>query len=227
MSVLITHEYSGTIRNALRAVGVDAWSVDLLPAEDASPYHIQGNCFDVMSDVQWTGGLSHPDCTYLTVAGIHWNNRGRGWEKTNAALDHVRRIMAAWGDRPYALKNPVSIISTHIRKPNQIIQPYEYGEDASKKTCLWLHRLPHLKPTSFFPPRLVCTPCKTTFTYGQHKCPACGSHEYKPRWGNQTDSGQNKLGPSDDRWKERARTYPGIAQAVANQWAQYLTAGAK
>lgn len=213
MSVLITHEYSGTIRNALRAVGVDAWSVDLLPAEDASPYHIQGDCFDVMSDGQWTGGISHPDCTYLTVAGIHWNNRGRGWEKTNAALDHVRRVMAAWGDRPYALENPVSIISTHIRKPDQTIQPFDFGEDASKRTCLWLHRLPHLKPTKHIQGRFVEWPR--------------GSGKIVERWSNQTDSGQNKLGPSDDRWKERARTYPGIARAVANQWAQCLTASAK
>jgi len=205
---LICCEHSGMVREALRAKGVDAWSCDLLPADDASPYHIQGDCREVMAGK--TGGLlgktwdafgMHPDCTYLTVAGIHWNNRGRGWEKTDAALAFVRELIELAGDKPWYLENPVSIISTKIRKPSQTIQPYDFGEDASKRTCLWLNRLPSLTPTNRVPGRVV---------------------NGVERWANQTDSGQNKLGPSDDRWKKRSKTYPGIAQAMADQWAPLL-----
>ncbi len=103
--------------------------------------------------------------------------------------------------RAWALENPVGCISSRIRKPDQIIQPYEYGEDASKKTCLWLNGLPPLRPTGYYPPRHVFGNGKTYF-----------------RWANQTDSGQNNLGPSEDRWKERSRTYLGIAAAMADQW---------
>lgn len=95
------------------------------------------------------------------------------------------------------IENPISCISSRIRKPDQIIQPWQFGEDASKATCLWLKGLPPLVPTSLVEPRMV---------------------EGKPRWGNQTDSGQNKLGPSEDRWKERSRTFQGIANAFADQW---------
>jgi len=84
-----------------------------------------------------------------------------------------------------------------VRKPDQIIQPHWFGDDASKATCLWLHGVPKLIPTDMVPPRIV---------------------KGKKRWANQTDSGQNKLGPSDDRWKERSRTYQGIADAMAAQW---------
>lgn len=201
MSLLITHEHSGTIREAFRWHGVDAWSCDLLPADDASPYHIQADCRTVMANPRWKAFGMHPDCTYLTVAGIHWNNRGRGWERTHAALAHVREIIALAGDRPYYLENPVSILSTHWRKPDQTIQPYEFGEDASKRTCLWLQGLPKLTPTNRIAGRMV---------------------NGVERWSNQTDSGQNKLAPSADRWKLRAKTYAGIARAMAEQWTQHL-----
>jgi hypothetical protein len=131
-SFLVCCEHSGMVREALRAKGVDAWSCDLLPADDASPYHIQGDCRDAMRSREWGGYGMHPDCTYLTVAGIHWNNRGRGWEKTDAALAFVRELIELAGDKPWYLENPVSIISTKIRKPTQTIQPYDFGEDASK-----------------------------------------------------------------------------------------------
>jgi hypothetical protein len=100
-----------------------------------------------------------------------------------------------------ALENPVSIISTRFRKPDQIIQPYDFGHDASKKTCLWLRELPLLKATQYVAPRII---------------------NGKNRWANQCDSGQNKLGPSEDRWKKRSETYSGIADAMAQQWGDYL-----
>jgi hypothetical protein len=133
------------------------------------------------------------------VSGIHWNNRGRGWEETEKALDFVRLLMGANIPR-IALENPVSIISSKIRKPDQIIQPHWFGHDASKATCLWLKNLPKLQPTESVPPRIV---------------------NGKNRWANQTDGGQNKLTPSDDRWKLRSTTYSGIAEAMASQWSAY------
>lgn len=200
-SFLVCCEHSGTVREALRVNGVDAWSCDLLPADDASPYHVQGDCRDAMRSREWGGYGMHPDCTYLTVAGIHWNNRGRGWEKTHAALAFVRELIELAGDKPWYLENPVSIISTHIRKPTQTIQPYNFGEDASKRTCLWLNRLPPLTPTKRVLGRMV---------------------NGVERWANQTDGGQNKLAPSADRWKLRSKTYPGVAAAMADQWAPLL-----
>ena len=203
---LVCCEHSGAVRRAMRASGIDAYSCDLLPADDQSQYHIQGDCRQAMRSRDWGGYGMHPDCTYLTVAGIHWNNRGRGWERTNAALDFVRELIALAANKPWYLENPISIISTHIRKPDQIIQPYDFGEDASKATCLWLNRLPILKPTRRIPGRLVQQPNGKTVE----------------RWANQTDSGQNKLPPSKDRWKLRSKTYEGIADAMASQWHEAL-----
>jgi hypothetical protein len=141
--------------------------------------------------------IAHPPCTYLSVSGMHWTIRGfRDPKLTEDALHFVKTLM----DAPIpliAIENPVSVISTRIRMPDQIITPYQFGHDASKKTCLWLKGLPPLRPTGFVEPRMV---------------------NGKPRWGNQTDSGQNKLGPSDDRWKIRSATYQGIAKAMAKQW---------
>jgi len=194
MRILICCESSGTVRNAFRALGHDAWSCDLLPADDSSPYHIQGDCLEQL-DNGWDMFGFHPPCTFLCVSGIHWNNRGRGWEQTEQALAFVRKLMAR--PEPWYLENPVSIISSRIRKPDQIIQPYQFGEDASKKTCLWLNRLPLLTPTHRIQGRLV---------------------NGVERWSNQTDSGQNKLAPSPTRWKERSKTYAGIAQAMATQF---------
>ena len=194
MRVLIVCESSGTVREAFRALGHDAWSCDLLPADDGSPYHYQADARDVL-DESWDMAGMHPPCTFLGVSGIHWNNRGRGWERTEQALAFVRWLMSH--NLPWYLENPVSVISTRIRKPDQTIQPYEFGEDASKRTCLWLNHLPKLTATKYVAPRIV---------------------DGKPRWANQTDSGQNKLAPSANRWKERSKTYPGIAAAMAEQW---------
>lgn len=202
MKILIACESSGTVREAFRARGHDAISCDLLPADDGSPHHIRGDARAAIIRGGWDLIGMHPPCTYLSVSGIHWNERGRGWERTESALEFVRFLMAQ--PVPYYLENPISIISTRIREPDQTIQPYEFGEDASKRTCLWLHRLPMLRPTLHIPGRRVEWPP--------------GSGAIVERWSNQTDSGQNKLAPSADRWKERSRTYPGIAAAMAEQW---------
>ena len=171
-------------------------SCDLLPTESDGP-HYQGDVMDVLCE-EWDMMIAHPPCTYLSVSGIHWNNRGRGWEETRKALNFVRLLMAAPIPR-IAVENPISIISSWIRKPDQIIHPHQFGHDASKKTCLWLKNLPKLRPTENVPPRIV---------------------NGKPRWANQTDSGQNTLAPSDDRWKLRSTTYPRIADAFAKQWGE-------
>ena len=205
-SLLICCESSGVVREAFRAAGVDAWSCDLLPADDGSPHHIQGDALAAMRSREWAAFGFHPPCTFLTSAGLHWNNRGRGHERTQQALEFVRALMAEAGPRPYYLENPVGCISSRIRRPSQSIQPYEFGEDASKRTCLWLQGLPLLRPTLRVAGRIVTRPDGRTVE----------------RWANQTDSGQNRLAPSPDRWRLRSRTYPGIAAAMAQQWAPVI-----
>lgn len=151
----------------------------------------------------WDLLIAHPPCTYLSVSGLHWNKRipARA-AQTEEALAFVQTLLDAPIDR-IALENPVSCISSRIRKPDQIIQPYEFGEDASKRTCLWLKGLPAL---SIDPAKRVA---------GRLALYRGRSFE---RWGNQTDSGQNRLAPSKDRWKDRSRTYHGIAEAMALSW---------
>lgn len=192
MRVLVACEFSGIVRDAFRERGHDAWSCDLLPSERPGP-HYQCNVRDVLAD-HWDLMIAHPPCTHLSVSGLHWNKRRpERAAQTEAALDFVRLLLDAPIPR-IALENPVSCISTRIRKPNQVIQPWQFGHPESKATCLWLKNLPKLRPTNTLP------------------LPASG------RWENQTPSGQNKLGPSPDRWRERSRTYPGIAAAMAAQW---------
>lgn len=195
MRILIACEYSGTVRDAFAAKGHYAVSCDLLPT-DAPGQHYQGDVFDIIND-GWDMMVAHPPCTYLSVSGMHWTARGlRDPQLTEDALDFVRRLMAAPIPR-IAVENPISVISSRIRKPDQIINPWQFGHDASKRTCLWLKDLPLLTPTKIIEPRIV---------------------NGKKRWANQTDSGQNRLPPSEDRWKIRSETYEGIAQAMAEQW---------
>jgi hypothetical protein len=195
--VLVACEYSGRVRQAFRDRGFDAWSCDLLSSEDGSPYHIVGDVLSLL-DQEWDLMIAHPPCTYLAVSGLHWNKRDPSRaEKTEEALRFVQALMSAPISK-IAVENPVSCISSRIRKPDQIIQPWWFGEDASKKTCLWLKGLPLLRATDRLP------------------------GDDKTRRANQTPSGQNKLGPSPDRWKERSRTYLGIAKAMASQWGDVL-----
>lgn len=220
MRVGILCEFSGTVRDAFIRRGHDAWSCDLLET-DASGPHIVGDCLEY----DWSGFdllICHPPCTYLAVSGIHWNKRVAGRaERTEEALKFVRALM----DLPVpriAVENPISIISSRIRKPDQIIQPWQFGHDASKSTCLWLKGLPKLVPTGEIPAMYACACGGPRFdqALGKHGCPKCGggTHTAKLVWANQTPSGQNKLGPSEDRWKLRSLTYQGIADAMAEQW---------
>lgn len=192
LKVLVACEYSGRVRDAFIARGHNAMSCDLLPTDATGP-HYQGDVFDVIND-GWDLMIAHPPCTYLSVSGMHWTTRGlRDPQLTEDALAFVQRLMDAPIKR-IAVENPISIISSRIRKPDQIIQPWWFGHDASKKTCLWLKNLPLLTPTNMLP------------------------GDAKTRRGNQTASGQNKLPPSKDRWKIRSETYQGIADAMAAQW---------
>lgn len=204
MRVLVACEYSGRVRDAFRAEGHDAMSCDLLPTEVEGP-HYQGDVLDLLEG-EWDLLIAHPPCTFLTVAGLHWNARDpERAAKTEAALDFVRRLLRA-PVRRIALENPVSCISSAIRPPDQTVQPYDFGEDASKRTCFWLKGLPKLTidPSRRKAGRLVEWPR--------------GSGRLVERWANQTDSGQNNLPPAADRWKERSRTYPGLAKAMAESW---------
>jgi hypothetical protein len=197
MRVLIACEYSGVVRDAFLDRGHYAMSCDLLDCESLqSGDHYRGDVRNIL-DNGWDLMIAHPPCTYLCSSGLHWNTRVPGRQAlTVEALDFIRLLLGAPIPR-IAIENPVGCISTQIRKPDQIIQPYMFGDDASKQTCLWLKNLPALISTETVEPRII---------------------DGKKRWGNQTDSGQNKLPPSADRWKIRSTTYAGIAKAMADQW---------
>jgi hypothetical protein len=153
MRVLVACEYSGRVRDAFIKRGHEAVSCDLLPSDSPGP-HYQGNVLNILHN-DWDLMIAHPPCTYLSVSGLHWNKRDKERaKKTEEALEFVRRLLEAPIEK-IALENPVSCISSRIRKPTQIIQPYNFGEDASKRTCLWLKGLPELTPTEYFPPRVV------------------------------------------------------------------------
>ena len=204
--ILIACEYSGVIRDAFRALGHDAMSCDILPTETEGP-HYEGDILDILYSREWNLVIAHPPCTYLSASGLHWNNRipGRA-EKTEQALEFVKLLWEAPAKR-MCLENPVGCINTRLpfMPEPQYVQPYEFGDNASKKTGLWLRELPKLVPTERILGRKV--------TYKGKEV---------ERWDNQTDSGQNRLGPSEARAKERSKTYPGLAKAIAEQWSEVL-----
>src|SRR5690606_9691852 len=152
---LVACEESQEVCKAFRAIGHEAWSCDILPSSGGKPeWHIQGDVRDVVLE-GWDMMIAFPPCTYLCSSGLHWNKRVAGrQELTNQALDFVRFLLDAPIER-IALENPIGCISSQIRKPDQIIQPYQFGHDASKQTCLWLKNLPKLQPTSYIEPRRV------------------------------------------------------------------------
>lgn len=198
MRVLIACEFSGIVRESFASRGHDALSCDFLPSDMPGKHRVE-NVLRLLDD-GWDMMVAFPPCQYLCSSGLHWNQRRPGRaDLTRASLDFVRSLLAAPIPR-IALENPVGCISSQIRKPDQIIQPWQFGEDASKRTCLWLKNLPPLRPTSYVAPRIV---------------------DGRPRWSNQTDSGQNRESPSAHRWKIRSATYRGIAAAMAAQWGNF------
>jgi hypothetical protein len=213
MKVLVACEYSGRVRDAFLAAGHDALSCDLLPTDSIGP-HYQGDVMDIIGD-GWDLMIAHPPCTFLTIAA-EWAYRDVQTKKMKPetligqarrdarerAVEFVMSLATAPIER-IAIENPIGVLSSRWREPDQFIQPYEYGEDASKRTCLWLKNLPRLLPTSLAPPRLEGS---------------ADGRSYAFRWGNQTAGGQNKEPPSEDRWKIRSETYAGWAAAMATQW---------
>ena len=182
LRVLVACEFSGVVRRAFRDRGHDAWSCDLLPAEDGSEFHIQDDAKFVAYDGSWDLMVCHPPCQHLAVSGARWFKDKV--EEQQKALSFVWTLLQAPIER-IALENPVSIISTKIRKPDQCLQPYEFGHGEVKKTCLWLKNLPKLKPTNIVEGR---------------------------------EARVHRMPPGPNRWKERSRTFAGIAEAMADQW---------
>lgn len=246
MRVFIGMETSGELRRRFEAQGHCVLSCDILPAEDGCGYdpvemtgHYVGDVFDTLEKLRWARlwpdlAIFHPTCTYLTISaawafndpdygrypGVGYHQRvkpdtltgGGRRDARERELDNIRRIMALPIKRK-VLENPIGAISKAIRKPSQIVQPYQFGDDASKATCLWFigkdgEELPDMAlpidPSKRVPGRMVEWPR--------------GSGSMVERWSNQTDSGQNRLTPGEARWKDRSRTFPGIAGAGAAHW---------
>jgi site-specific DNA-cytosine methylase len=181
MRVLVACEFSGVVRRAFRAKGHDAWSCDLLPPEDGSEFHRQSDVRHELAN-KWDLMIAHPPCTHLSVSGARWFKDKQ--PEQAKALEFVRALMNAPIPR-IAIENPISIISSRIRKPDQIIQPWQFGHGETKATCFWLKGLPKLLPTSIVEGR---------------------------------EARVHKMPPGPDRWKERSRTFDGIAAAMAEQW---------
>lgn len=221
--VLIGYSACPLTQAAFEDSGHEAWTCDLLPARGGHRRHMQCDIWEALRSRAWDLAILHPMCTNLTVSGawafndpdfdrypgVGYHQRVKSGTLTGAArraardadLDNFRALLAL--PFPVGVENPaMSFINTAIRPPDQVIHPNQFGDDASKATGLWLtHGLPPLVPTRHVPPRWV---------------------DGKPRWANQTDSGQNKLTPSEDRWLKRSETYPGIAAAFGDQWGRWL-----
>lgn len=229
MIVLIGYSACPLTRQAFATAGHEAWTCDLLPARDGSNYHIQADIWRELQCGRWDFGIFHPMCTVLTVSGawafkdpdydrypgVGYHQRVKPGTLTGAArraqrgveLENFRRLLAL--PFPAVIENPAtSFVNTAIRPPTQVIHPHQFGDDASKATGLWLNDaaiaagLPMLQHTKYVEPRWV---------------------KGRPRWANQTDSGQNKMTPSENRWLERSKTYPGIAAALGSQYGSWLS----
>lgn len=236
MRVLVACERSGVVRSAFRARGHQAWSCDVVPSEDGGP-HIQADVLTLLA-TGWDMALFFPDCTYLTCSA-EWaygdgpyHQRVKPGTLVGAARRKARNeakafVLKLWNSPIHriAIENPVGVLSSVLGRHAQTIQPYEFGHDASKRTCLWLKNLPPLRldPEQYVKPRMWCPTCKHCSPYDaafKHGCSNCGTEPglLRPRWANQTDSGQNKLSPGEGRAMERARTYEGVAKAMSEQW---------
>jgi hypothetical protein len=203
MKILLACEESQALTIKFREKGHEAYSCDLQPTSGWHPeWHLQTDVIPMLKH-DWDMVIAFPPCTHLAVSGAAWfkkkqedgrQQQGIDFFMEFTKLDHVPKV---------AIENPVGIMSRHYRKPDQIIQPYDFGDDASKKTCLWLKGLPNLIPTEYFPPRIVETK----------------EGKMVKRWGNQcTNYGHDKTAPSPTRGKHRSKTYEGIAKAIVNQW---------
>ena len=192
MKVLVACEYSGRVREAFRELGHDAWSCDLIPSDDDSEYHYQGDVFDLQQQ-HWDLMIAFPPCTHLAVSGARHFAAKRADGRQQQGIDFFMAIVEL-GEKigRYAIENPVGIMSTLWRKPDQIIQPWEYGDQAQKKTCLWLHDLPLLVPTNIVD--------KGEFYVSP-------SGKKLPKWYSDNKSAKN-----------RSTTFQGIANAMALQW---------
>jgi hypothetical protein len=179
--ILVACEFSGIVRDAFAAAGWDAWSCDLLASEQPTGNHIRGDVVPHLSE-GWDLMIAHPPCTHLAVSGARWFRDKQGEQA--AALDFVRTLMAAPIPR-ICTENPVSIMSSRIRRPDQIIQPWQFGHGETKATCLWLQGLPLLVPSDIVSGR---------------------------------DHRVHRMPPGPERWRERSRTFPGVAAAMARQW---------
>jgi hypothetical protein len=192
MRVLVACEYSGVVRDAFLRRGHYAVSCDLLPTDSNAPgEHYIGDVFDIINE-SWDLMIAHPPCTHLAVSGARWFKDKQ--EEQKEALEFVRRLLGASIPK-IALENPISIISTKIRKPDQIIQPWMFGHPENKSTCLWLKNLPLLTPTNDVKAEMEALPRKERDKI-------------------------HFMSPGPDRWKLRSTTYAGIAEAMAEQWGQ-------
>jgi hypothetical protein len=213
MKVLVACEYSGVVRDAFIKQGHEAISCDLLPSESDLGEHYQGDVTDILND-GWDLMIAHPPCTYLSVSGARWyyhpEDKELPYEERRPhplhpnrrqlqqeALDFVQLLLDAPINK-IAVENPVGVISTKIKKPEQIIQPYMFGHSESKKTCLWLNNLELLQPTN-----IVEEEERVVYSSGKSM----------PKW----YADAFKL-PPEERWKVRSTTFPGIAKAMAEQW---------
>ena len=203
MKVLIACEYSGAVRDEFIKLGHDAISCDLLPTDVPGP-HYQGDVFDIIND-GWDMMIAFPPCTHLALSGAAWFEQKRKDGRQQEGLDFVKALMLAPIPK-IAIENPMGIISTKIKKHDQVIQPYEYGDPFQKSTCLWLKNLPKLTPTNIV--------SKGEFKEWVDK--KSGKKKRQPMWYAETFlKGDAKL-----RWKIRSQTFPGIAKAMAQQWTQ-------
>ena len=196
MKVLVACEYSGVVRDAFSAMGHEAWSCDLLPSESKG-LHVTGDVLPLLKQ-GWDLMIAHPPCQYICSSGMHWTTRGlRDPQLTIDALEFVKTLMTAPIQR-IAIENPVGIMSSRWRKPNQYVQPYFFGDQQRKKTGLWLKNLPCLEPTNIVEPELHITK---------------GDGKTNPSWHWET-----RNLPHEERGKARSKTFQGLADAMASQW---------
>lgn len=195
MKVLVACEHSGVVSQAFRDAGCEAISCDFLDNEKTAEFHYKGDVRDIL-DRGWDLMVAHPPCTHLAVSGARWFKDKQ--EEQREALDFVKLLMDA-PIKHICIENPVSIISSRIRKPDQVIQPWMFGHEATKTTCLWLKNLPPLQATN---------------VVGKGERHITKSGKSLPKWYN--------LPPSEDRWKIRSKTFEGIAEAMAKQWSEYV-----